>query len=211
MVHLLEQHGIRVFSLAEECRQVDAFSVWREDKPFVFLNTIKSGERSRFDAAHELGHLVLHRHGGPRAGREAEQEADAFASAFLMPRRSVLAAAPTFPSVASLVTLKKEWNIAVSALARRLHDVGLLTDWNYRTMMIEMSGLGYRTSEPDAIQRETSQVLSKVFRSMRETGWTRTRLANELDIHTRDLDALVFGLAFVSLAGGRGESASQPA
>jgi Zn-dependent peptidase ImmA (M78 family)/DNA-binding XRE family transcriptional regulator len=205
MVHLLEQHGVRVFSLAEECRQVDAFSVWRSGKPFVFLNTMKSGERSRFDAAHELGHLVLHRHGGPRAGREAEQQADSFASAFLMPRRSVLASAPPFPSVDGLVKLKKEWSVAVSALAYRLHDIGLLTDWHYRTLMIQMSSLGYRTTEPDPIQRETSQVLSKVFKSMREKGWTRTRLAAELDVRTSDIDALVFGLAFVSLSGGRSE------
>jgi Zn-dependent peptidase ImmA (M78 family) len=207
MVHLLEQHGVRVFSLAEECRQVDAFSVWRSGKPFVFLNTMKSGERSRFDAAHELGHLVLHRHGGPRGGREAEQEADSFASAFLMPRRSVLAVAPAFPSTASLVKLKKEWSVAASALARRLHDVGLLTDWHYRTLMIQMSSLGYRTTEPDPIQRETSQVLSKVFSSMRERGWTRARLAEELGVHTSDIDALVFGLAFVALSGGRAERA----
>lgn len=205
MVHLLEQHGVRVFSLAEECRQVDAFSVWRSGKPFVFLNTMKSGERSRFDAAHELGHLVLHRHGGPRGGREAEQEADSFASAFLMPRRSVLAVAPAFPSTASLVKLKKEWSVAASALARRLHDVGLLTDWHYRTLMIQMSSLGYRTTEPNPIQRETSQVLSKVFSSMRERGWTRARLAEELGVHTSDIDALVFGLAFVALSGGRAE------
>ncbi|NVZ67186.1 ImmA/IrrE family metallo-endopeptidase, partial [Pseudomonas gingeri] len=55
MIHLLESKGIRVFSLAEETREVDAFCTWYEGKPFIFLNTIKSAERSRFDAAHELG------------------------------------------------------------------------------------------------------------------------------------------------------------
>jgi len=61
MVHLLESKGVRVFSMAEDTTEVDAFSLWRETTPFVFLNTMKSAERSRFDAAHELGHLVLHR------------------------------------------------------------------------------------------------------------------------------------------------------
>ena len=81
MVHFLESQGIRVFSLTERAKQVDAYSIWHRepDLPFVFLNTMKSAERSRFDAAHELGHLVLHRHGGPH-GRDAEAEADAFAS-----------------------------------------------------------------------------------------------------------------------------------
>ncbi len=54
--------GVRVNSMAEDTAEVDAFSLWREATPFVFLNTQKSAERSRFDAAHELGHLVLHRH-----------------------------------------------------------------------------------------------------------------------------------------------------
>src|SRR5439155_26408451 len=31
----------------------------------VFLNTGKSSERRRFDAAHELGHLVVHKHAAP--------------------------------------------------------------------------------------------------------------------------------------------------
>ena len=61
MVHLLEAHGVRVYSLAIDAAEVDAFSMWRQNRPFVFLNT-KSSEHARFDAAHELGHLVLHRH-----------------------------------------------------------------------------------------------------------------------------------------------------
>jgi len=36
MVHLLEANGVRVFSLAIDAAEVDAFSMWREQKPFVF-------------------------------------------------------------------------------------------------------------------------------------------------------------------------------
>ncbi|MEK2654790.1 ImmA/IrrE family metallo-endopeptidase [Pseudomonas aeruginosa] len=56
--------------MAEETSQVNAFSCWRRGvTPFVFLNTQKSAEASRFDAAHELGHLVLHRHGENKGKR----------------------------------------------------------------------------------------------------------------------------------------------
>src|SRR4030095_1201305 len=58
MIHLLESKGVRVFSLAENTREVNAYSVWRRDHPYVFLNTFKSAECSRFDSAHELAHLV---------------------------------------------------------------------------------------------------------------------------------------------------------
>ena len=73
MIHLLEANGVRVFSLAIDAAEVDAFSMWREQKPFVFLNTLKQSERSRFDSGHELGHLVLHRHGSPNGGQEIEK------------------------------------------------------------------------------------------------------------------------------------------
>jgi len=94
MIHLLEAHGARVFSLAEDTQRVDAFSFWKSDRPMIFLNTAKSPERSRFDAAHELGYLVLHKHGGPHglsAGQSVEDQANTFASAFLMPASSIWA------------------------------------------------------------------------------------------------------------------------
>ena len=93
MGHLLEAKGVRLFSMTENTMSVDAFSVWRGETPYVFLNTMKSAEHGRHDAAHELGHLVMHKHGGPR-GRAAEEQANAFASAFLMPASDVLAILP---------------------------------------------------------------------------------------------------------------------
>src|SRR5262249_48529799 len=136
MVHLLEAKGVRVFSISVDARDVDAFSTWSGETPFVFLNTTKSAERSRYDAAHELGHLVLHRHGAPN-GREAETEANAFASAFLMPRASVLTHALRFATLKNLIKLKKVWNVSLAALVYRLHKVGALTDWHYRSLYVE--------------------------------------------------------------------------
>ena len=109
MIKLLELKGIRVFSLAENTKNVDAFSCWRNDEPYVFLNTFKSAERSRFDAAHELGHLVLHRHGGTRQGRNVEVDANAFASAFLMPADDVIATVPYVARLGDVIKAKKRW------------------------------------------------------------------------------------------------------
>jgi Zn-dependent peptidase ImmA (M78 family) len=201
VVHLLEAQGVRVFSLVEECSEVDAFSLWRKGTPYVFLNTMKSAERSRFDASHELGHLVLHRHGAPQ-GREAEHEADAFASAFLMPRGSVLAAAPRLPSLDFLVKLKRNWNVSVAALAHRLHALELLSDWHYRSICIELAQRGYKRTEPNAIPRETSQLLQKVFQAMREDGVTKPAIAKQLHMDPSELDSLVFGLVVTQVQGG---------
>jgi len=199
-VHLLESRGVRVFSLSIDAAEVDAFSMWRTDTPFVFLNTKKSCEHSRFDAAHELGHLVLHRHGAPQ-GQKAEQEANAFASAFLMPRASVLANARRLASVPQLIELKKYWTVSVAALAYRLHAVGLVTDWHYRSLCIDIATRGYRKQEPNEAPREISQVLAKVFAALRAEGIGKEDIAHALHVPAREIDQLVFGLALTSLAG----------
>jgi len=206
VVHLLESKGVRVFSLAEQCLRVDAFSIWRGNVGFVFLNTQKSSEHSRFDAAHELGHLVLHRHGGPR-GREAEHEANRFASAFLMPRASVLGVAPlSMVTVETLIALKAAWSVSVAALAHRLRSLQLVSEWHYRSLCIEISKRGFRKTEPQGVPREGSALLGKVFEALRGEGVTKGHVARDLNLHTSDLDALVFGLVLTSLTGGGGRT-----
>lgn len=199
VIHLLEAKGIRVFSLSIDTAQLDAFSMWHADTPFVFLNTMKSCEHSRFDAAHELGHLVLHRHAGSK-GQEAEREANAFASAFLMPRASVLANAPHMATVDQLIKFKAFWTVSVAALAYRLHDVRLVSDWHYRNLCIEIAQRGYRKQEPREAPRETSQVLAKVFAALREDGTTKADIAAALSVHVEEIDQLVFGLALTSMS-----------
>lgn len=209
MITLLEAHGIRVYSLAIDAREVDAFSMWYDGKPFVFLNTNKTAERCRFDAAHELGHLVMHRHGAPH-GQEAEREANAFASALLMPRRSVLANAPRSATLPSLVAHKKYWTVSAAALNYRLHALGLTTAWTYRTLCIQLSEFG-RTQEPDGAPFEASQVLSKVFAALREEGVTKFDVANAINVTAEEINELTFGLMINVFQGGKHEgAASQP-
>jgi Zn-dependent peptidase ImmA (M78 family)/DNA-binding XRE family transcriptional regulator len=201
MIHLLEAKGVRLFSLSIDSKEVDAFSTWKDTTPLIFLNCMKSSEHSRYDAAHELGHLVLHRHATPH-GREAEREADLFASAFLMPRASVLALARRYPSFSDLIQLKKAWTVSVAALNRRLHAVGMLSDWEYRTLCIQIAK-NDRTKEPEEAPREVSQVLPKIFDLLHEKGIGRSQVARDLSISRSELDELMFGLALASIDGGR--------
>jgi Zn-dependent peptidase ImmA (M78 family)/DNA-binding XRE family transcriptional regulator len=203
MVHLLEAHGVRVFSLALDNAEVDAFSFWRDGIPFVFLNTMKSAERSRMDAAHELGHLVLHRSSGPQ-GRAEEKGAQDFGSAFLMPRASVLAQAPRGARVNQIIEAKRKWKVAAVNLAFRMHVLDLLTDWQYRSLIIEMSKRGYRSQEPRTIPRENSQVLTKVFQALRERGQSKVDVARELAVAVDELDTWIFGLVLTRVQGGTG-------
>jgi Zn-dependent peptidase ImmA (M78 family) len=188
----------------------------------VFLNTMKSAERSRMDAAHELGHLVMHfwsgtgRGGDPtelerREGtRTAEDEAKRFAAAFLMPERSVLASAPRFPSVEAVVQAKRKWNVAAVALAYRMRTVGLLSEWHARSLMIEMAKLGYRTEEPNPIAHESSQLLGKVLRELRSKGMATVDLARDLNTPVEELNHVMFGLVLTPVSG-TGDGSRTPA
>src|SRR5690242_180663 len=94
-----------------------------------------SGDRALL-VARQLWQPALPIHAGPLAhgspqGREAEREANNFASAFLMPRASVLAHAPRLTTIDHLIKLKKYWGVSAAALTYRLHAVGVLSDWHY--------------------------------------------------------------------------------
>jgi Zn-dependent peptidase ImmA (M78 family)/DNA-binding XRE family transcriptional regulator len=200
LIHLLELHGVRVYSLVHDSRSVDAFSFWWGEVPFMFLNTMKTAEHSRFDAAHELGHLLLHRHGGP-TGREAEAEADKFAAAFLMPRSDVIARAPRWPTEVSIIKAKHLWGVSAMALIYRLHTVGILGDYHYQRLCIAFRSK-YRSTEPEEMPRESSQMLAKVLESLRMEGMTRRDIARDLNINPEDVRESLFGLALQTMAGG---------
>lgn len=200
-IHMVEAHGVRVFSLAPEYSEVDAFSFWRDGRPFIFLNTLKSAPRSRFDVAHELGHLIMHCDDdtGFRT-RAAEKEADEFASMLLMPKRSLAARVPDSPTTDQIIRLKRHWNVSALALTYRLHSLGLISDWQYRQSVIELGRLGFRTGEPDAGARETSMLLKKVFGFLWEQGTTPRHVAVELNASLRELNSWVFDLLSPSQA-----------
>jgi Zn-dependent peptidase ImmA (M78 family) len=208
MIHLLEAKGIRVFSLASDCINVDAFSMRYRGTPFVILNTTKSAERRRFDAAHELGHLILHSDNRTAYGREAEDEANAFASAFLMPRAGILAQLLSDATPDRVVHAKRKWKVSAMALTYRLHSLGLLSEWKYKNTAKRLSQLGYRRSEPGGIVYESSQLLGKVFAVLRRDG--RTSLANELDLTPDELNLYVFGLVPIAIEGGRQRTSGGP-
>lgn len=208
VVHLLEAHGVRVFSLPELGKEVDGFSVWQGETPFVFLNTTKNAERSRMDASHELGHLVLHAHGGPQ-GRAAEDEANEFGAAFLMPAPTVLAEVPYGATLKQVVKAKKRWKVSALNLTKRSHGLGLLTDWQYRSLCIELTKRG-KANEPQPMkERETSQVLDKVFRALRSEGVSKAEVARELAIPVDELNSLVFGLLSLQAIEGEGGEESE--
>ena len=203
VVHLLEAHGVRVFSLPIDSSNVDAFSVWHRDVPFVFLNQSKSAERIRMDACHELGHLALHKKQGRPGRRHAELEANRFAAAFLVPADDLLASVPRGIFLTTVHRMKLRWGVSAIGLVHRLRALDLLTEWQYRTLCVEISKEGGRQRERDGTIRDNSQVLTKILGMLRDDGITQAAIADDLFLNPSELEGLLHGLTITSISGRR--------
>lgn len=110
------------------------------------------------DPAHELGHLVLHRHVVPvPQGKDVEKEADRFALFFLMPRCTVLAVKTRNITVDDVIRIKSQWKTSVMAVIMQMRSVNSITEWHHSSLIIEASRRGLRKTEINGIERETTR------------------------------------------------------
>ena len=196
VLKLLESKGIRALSLEEKTRNVDAYSFWRNERPFIFLNTYKTPEHSIFDSGHELGHLAIHRHAGPKPTQSAEVEANLFSSAFLMPAHDVIACMPRRGlSVGMVIKAKHRWRVSAMALTVRLNQLGFLSEWQYRSFCIALGKLGYRTTEKIGIEREKSVLWQKVLTDLWSKKITKADIGDKLHLPHDEVEKLIFRLA----------------
>jgi Zn-dependent peptidase ImmA (M78 family)/transcriptional regulator with XRE-family HTH domain len=199
ITHLLEAKGVRIFSLPTECRTVDAYSLRWFDTPVVVVTPGKSAERRRFDLAHELGHLVLHAESEGFQGPRAEEEANRFAAAFLMPRRGLLGRPLRSATLDTILAERARWKVAAMALTYRLNELGFLTEWEYRNHCIELSRRGYRRSEPGGIPHESSLLLTKVLRSLRAKNMGLSNIALDIGVSVPELSQHLLELVVMSV------------
>jgi len=134
-------------------------------------------------------------------GLDAEREADSFASAFLMPEADVRANMRVNPPLEQILQKKKRWRVAAIALAYRLHELGLLSDWLYHTTCVNLSRMGYRSGEPDGIERESSKLLGQVLSDLWTIRHGFESLCRQLSVWPDDINDLVFNLGPVALEG----------
>jgi Zn-dependent peptidase ImmA (M78 family)/transcriptional regulator with XRE-family HTH domain len=192
VIHLLESKGILAFRILSDCKQVDAFSHWQHGRPHVFLNTEKgSAARSRFDAIHELGHLILHTEYLP-GDRVQEEQANRFASAFLLPRDSFLAECPHRLVWPHFQELKQRWKVSLAALVRRARDLDKISDDTYRRAHVQINKHGWATQEPNEPDVEMPTILPQTMRLLARSGISLSEIAREVCLSERDLRALTF-------------------
>lgn len=203
LVQLCESRGISVMVLPDAAMQVDAFSTWYGDRPFIFIARQKTPERARFDIAHELGHLVLHRFAPvDDSSTEQEKEADEFASALLMPGPLLADSLPRNPSVDDILDAKRIFQVSAYALATTLHKSGRMTDWIYRKACIELTRRGYRDGEPEGMGSfEQSRLFPQVFAADKSGPVNVERIAADLAVPVDDVMTLTFSTRLRVLQG----------
>lgn len=171
VVQALEAHGVIALRLpAQTDAAVDAFSTDSGRRPLVFLSPTKDDKaRSRFDAAHELGHLVLHPDTEP-GSKLVEQEAHRFAADFLMPRDEIIDDLPRRIDWPAFHDLKRHWGVSLRALVFRAHTLGRLSEASYRRANQQLSVWGF--PEPGPLgPAESPQVLGMAQQLITDSGY----------------------------------------
>lgn len=201
VVRLLESKGVIVSRVVIPGEKIEAFSFWRGSRAFVFLASDKnSAARSRLDAAHELGHLCLHRWVGseeiedPKTLKAIEKEADRFAGAFLLPRKSFPNEVYS-PRLLAFLDLKQRWKVSIQAMVYRCKTLGIFDDQQTTNLYKEISRKNWRTKEPfdgeDGLPLEQPLLLAKVVEMVINAGkFKRDELKERLGFSAKWIEQL---------------------
>lgn len=202
VVNTLESNGIIVARFFFDAASLDAFSHWRypAGRPFVILGSDKeAAAKSRFDAAHELAHLLLHRGLTQRTLRkqeefkEIERQAHKFAGAFLLPEES-FARDFLVPTLGFLETLKKKWNVSIGAMIMRASSLGLIGEDQATRLWRAYARRGYRRGEPldDVVEPESPTLLRNSLILLLDEGVeTRESILSELHLSEEDVQTFL--------------------
>ncbi len=192
VVRLLEAHGVFVLKLPDELvdHRVDAFSTSASRRPTVLLSPVKDDKaRSRFDAAHELGHLLLH-HDAEPGSKVIENQAHSFAAAFLTPADQVIDDLPRRLDWPAFYRAKRRWGVSLKALVYRAHELKLLNDSAYRRANIELVARG--NPEPGPLgPPESPSLLGTAMALLSESGMTMADIAEHACLPLPQVHAVI--------------------
>lgn len=202
VVLLLENNGAIVVHQVLDAITLDAFSHWSrsESRPYIVLGMDKvSAVRFRLNAAHELGHMILHRH-FPRslvAHKDVhallEEQAMYFAGAFLLPA-TVFASEIVRPNLKTFVMMKTRWRVAIQAMIMRAKHLGIISKEEKTRLFTYLSQRGWRKREPydDQFELERPRIIERAFTLLMHNGLvTKASIESEVGIFARDIENAV--------------------
>lgn len=168
VARVTEGAGVPIANSSGISDKLDAFS-WSRGRPIIVRNLDKnSGSRSRFDLAHELGHLVMHRSEKPGQER-VEKQAHRFAGAFLFPKDPFIKEFPKsgWLDWPKLLQLKARWGVSLAALVKRAYDLGLIDAARYHWAHVDLNCRGWKVCEPEELPLEETELMPRAFEHLR--------------------------------------------
>ena len=151
IVEVLERFGIRVLEVATDLK-IDGLAAKYDAEYVVALNRSVSNDRTRFNAAHELGHILYGDcETDEAASKETEQRAFEFASFLLLPNNQ-LKRAFEGQSMVRLVQYKERFGISLAAMVYRAEKLGFIPKATAKKLWLEFSRRGWRTNEPGEVR-----------------------------------------------------------
>ncbi|MCE9618446.1 MAG: ImmA/IrrE family metallo-endopeptidase [Planctomycetes bacterium] len=185
----IEGAGGIVFRFPFGTTDIDAISQWPDDGvPLFFVNSEAPADRIKFSLAHELGHMAMHR----SASESMEDEANRFASEFLMPSSEIKQYLFGIKSLATLASMKPYWRVSIASLLRRAHSLECITPFQYKRFCVQYSQLGYRRGEPNPLPHDTPKFIEALIDVRHQRDGTIAELARQARMSEGD-----FRLRFV--------------
>lgn len=209
LVELAEKNGIVVYRTSFATETCDAFSEFRENHPVIGLSSDKkSYYRSRFDLAHELGHLMLHRNikssslKKPVEFKLLEDQAHYFAGCFLLPEESY-SKDVWAPSLETFRSLKPRWKVSIAMQITRCNNLGLFgTEDETKRAWINLSRRKWRNREPldDSTPAEEPSLIKNSIKILLDSEIkTKKQIADDLLIPPGDIERLLgYEAGFIS-------------
>jgi Zn-dependent peptidase ImmA (M78 family)/transcriptional regulator with XRE-family HTH domain len=197
----MENAGVVAVKEATGTVTMDGLSNWSDEdqRPYVLIAQDKDTcVRSRMDAAHELGHLVLHRHiswqklNSKADFKEIERQAFLFASAFLLPSESFPSEVWS-PSLNTFLALKERWKVSIAAMIMRCSKLDMIGDEYQQRLWKHYNSRGWRREEPldDVLVPEEPRLLSRSIRLVLDEGVvTHDDLLAQIALRGSDVESL---------------------
>lgn len=155
---------------------MDGISAWYSDRPFIIVSSEASYARSRANVAHEFGHIVAHQEISEESELDdetfaiVEPQAWRFAGAFLLPAKSFLSEIYSV-SLDALVILKRKWGVSVAAMIKRLHDLGVIDESQFKHLRIQLGARKWNKVEPgDDVPREKARFVNRAAQFLAHNG-----------------------------------------
>jgi Zn-dependent peptidase ImmA (M78 family)/DNA-binding XRE family transcriptional regulator len=183
---LIENHGIIVFPIDFGTRLISDITTDTEKGIYIiFLNSVMPPDRKRFTLCHVLGHIIMHNFSKIET---IEQEADRFASEFLIPSNEIIHSLTNL-SISKLADLKRQWKVSMQSILVKAGQLNIITEKQKTRLWQEISTKGFRLKEPVdiSIKNEEPTILKDIIECYKkELNYSEMELAEFLFLRNEE-------------------------